>query len=101
MNHLVMLKIVVEECRNSKSNPFSCFVDFRKAFDTVPRNNLWNRLEELKVPFKLRVVVIRLYENVIAKFKSNEGWSKDIKCNIGVKQGFPLSPTLFDIYINK
>ena len=76
-------------------------MDFRKAFDTVPRNNLWNRLEELKVPFGLRVAAIRLYENVIAKFKSNEGWSKDIKCNIGVKQGCPLSPTLFGIYIDK
>ena len=64
-------------------------MDFRKAFDTVPRNNLWNILEELKVPFELRVVTISLYENVIDKFKSNEGWSKDIKCNIRVKQGPP------------
>ena len=76
-------------------------MDFRKAFDTVPRYNLWNRLEELKVPLELRVAAIRLYENVIAKLKSNEGWSKDIKCNIGVKQGCPLSPTLFGIYIDK
>jgi hypothetical protein len=30
-----------------------------------------------------------------------EGWSEEINCNIGVKQGFPLSPTLFDIYIDK
>ena len=67
----------------------------------IPRNNLWNRLEELKVPFELRAIVIRLYKNAIAKFKRKEGWSKDIKCNIGVKQGFPLSPTLFDIYIDK
>ena len=49
----------------------------------------------------MRVSTIRLYENVIAKFKSNEGWSKDIKCNIGVKQGCPLSPTLFGISIDK
>ena len=97
-NHLVTLRIIVEECRNDKSNLFCCFVDFRKAFDTVPRNNLWNRFEELKVPFELRAAVIRLYENVIVKFKSNEGWSRDIKCNIGFKQGFPVSPTLFGIY---
>ena len=69
-------------------------MDFRKAFDMVPRYNLWNRLGELKVPLELRTVVIRLYENVIAKLKSNEGWLKDIKCNIRLKQGFPLSPTL-------
>ena len=49
----------------------------------------------------MRAAAIRLYENVIAKLKSNEGWSKDIKCNIEVKQGFPLSPTLFSIYIDK
>ena len=67
----------------------------------MPINNLWNKLEELKVPFVLRVVTIRLYEKVIAKFKNNEGWKAYITCNIGVKQGFPLSPILFDIYIDK
>ena len=91
----------MEECINDKSNLFCCFVDFRKAFDMIPRNNLWNILEELNVPFKLRAAAIRLYENVIANSKRNEGWQKDIKCNIGVKQGFPLSPTQFGIYIDK
>ena len=89
----------MEECRNDKYNLFCCFVDFRRAFDTLPRTNLWNRLEELKVPSGMRAAAIRLYENVIAKFKTNEGWSKNIKCNIRVKQGCPLSPTLFGIYI--
>ena len=67
-----LLSEIAEDCRNIKSNLFCCFVDFRKDFDTVPRNNLWNRLEELKVPIELRVVVIMLYEKVIAKFKSTE-----------------------------
>ena len=54
-------------------------MDFRKDFDTAPKNNLWNILEEKKVPFELRAVAIKLYKNVFAKFKSNEGWSRDIK----------------------
>ena len=83
-DHLVTLMIITEECRNNNSDLFCFFVDFRKAFDTMPRNNLWNRLEDLKVPFELRVVAIRLYKNVIAKFKNNEGWTIDINFNIGV-----------------
>jgi hypothetical protein len=50
VDHLITLRIIAEECHNNKTNLLCCFIDFRKAFDTVPRTNLWNRLEELKVP---------------------------------------------------
>jgi hypothetical protein len=101
VDHLVTFRIIAEEFHNTKTNLFCCFVDFRKSFDMVPRKNLWNRLEEIKVPLELRVVAIRMYENIIAKLKNTEGWSKKIHYNIGVKQGCPLSATLFDIYIDK
>jgi hypothetical protein len=101
VDHLVTFRLIAEEFRNTKTNLFCCLVDFRKSFEMVPRKNLWNRLEEIKVPFEMRVFSIRLYENVISKFKRIEGWSKKIKCNIGVKQACPLSPTLFSIYIDK
>jgi hypothetical protein len=70
LDHLVTFKIIVEEFCNTKTNLFCCFVDFRKAFDMVPRKNLWNRLEEIKVPLDLRDVAIRMYENIIVKFKN-------------------------------
>jgi hypothetical protein len=40
VDHLVIFRIIVEEFRNTKTNLFYCFVDFRKAFDMVPRKNL-------------------------------------------------------------
>jgi hypothetical protein len=101
VDHLVTFRIIAEESCNTKTNFFCCFVDFRKYFDMVPRKNLWNRLEEIKVPLKLRDAAIRMHENVIAKFKNTEGWSKEINFNIEFKQGCPLSPTLFGIYIDK
>ena len=100
-DQLLTLMIIVKECRNNKFDLFCCFLDFRKAFDTVPRNNPWNRLEELKVPCELRDVMIRLHENIIVKLKNNEGWTTYINCNIGVKQGCPLSTALFGFYIDK
>ena len=81
-HHLITLRIIEEECHNNKSNLFCYFVDFTKAFDTVLRNYLWNRLEEVKVPFDPRAVAIRLYEKVIANFNYNEGWKTYINFNI-------------------
>jgi hypothetical protein len=66
----------------------------------VPRTKLWNMLEEIKVP-KLRFVSVRPYEKVISRFRNTEGWLEEINCNIGFKQGCPLSLTLFGIYIDK
>ena len=76
-------------------------MEFRKSFNAVPRNNLWNRLEDLKVHFELRASTIRMYETLIDKFKTTCEWPRYINCNIGVNIGFPLSPTIFDIYIDK
>ena len=42
-----------------------------------------------------------LYKNAIVKFKNNERWTTYLNCNIAIKQCCPLSPTLFDIYIDK
>jgi hypothetical protein len=95
VDHIFTSRIISEEFHNTKTNLFCCFVDFRKAFDTIPRKNLSNRLEEITFPFKLRVVVVRLYGNAISKFKNHEGWLKEINYNIGVKKGCPLTPTLF------
>jgi hypothetical protein len=55
----------------------------------------------LNVPFELRGVAVRLYEKFISNFRNTRGCSEEINYNIGSKKGFPLSPTLFGIYINK
>ena len=38
MDHLITLRIIAKECRNNESDLFCCFVDFIKAFDTLPRS---------------------------------------------------------------
>ena len=74
---------------------------FQIFFDTVPRDKLWHRMEELGVPMHLREFIHRLYEEVKVKIRTSAGISASFRSDIGVKQGCPLSPTLFGLYIDK
>lgn len=80
---------------------FFCFVDLKKAFDTIPREELWHTMEELDIPKEYRAVVYKLYEQVKEKFRTKEGMSKCFGSDIGIKQGCSFSSTLFGLYIDK
>jgi hypothetical protein len=54
-------------------------------------------MEVLGIPEGYRAAVHRLYEKVRAKIKTSEGTSECFGSDICVKQGCPLSPTLFGL----
>lgn len=85
---------------NGSGKLYTCFVDFRKAFDTVPRALLWQVLEELGVNGRMLHIIKSLYANDSAALRTAEGISEIFRCLLGVKQGCPLSPTLFGLYID-
>lgn len=102
VDHGVTLRFLVEKVWNTPGKEaFCCFVDFKKAFDTVPQDKLWLGMEELQIPIGLRALTHRLYEQVIAKIRTMEWMFDSFGNDIGVKHGCPLSPTLFGLYIDK
>ena len=79
---------------------YCCFVDFKKAFDTVPRHLLWKVLEEMGVHGRILDIMKSMYAHDSAAVRSSEGISAIFRCLLGVKQGCPLSPTLFGLYVD-
>ena len=79
---------------------YCCFVDFNKAFDTVPRAVLWQVLEELGVHGRILDIIKSLYAHDSAAVRSSQGISAIFRCLMGVKQGCPLSSTLFNLYVD-
>ena len=59
------------------------------------------RLEALGVPIDMQWGIYALYEFVSGKVRSPKGLSEAVASTIGVKQGCPLSPTLFGLYIDE
>lgn len=58
-------------------------------------------LQRLGVLVEMIWSIIALYELVIGRVRAPGGMMSEITSTIGVKQGFPLSPTLFGLYIDE
>jgi hypothetical protein len=101
IDHCITVRHIIEKVWEKKEEVFCFFVDFKKSFDMVPRDKIWDRMGELGVPVHLREVVHRLYEEVKVKIRTSAGISKSFRIDIGVKQGSPLSHTIFGLYIDK
>ena len=101
VDHIFTLRCLIEQSRSRGRRLYCCFVDFRKAFDTVPRERLFRRLTSLGVPSEMIWAIYALYERVSGRVRCPGGLSDSIASTIGVKQGCPLSPTLFGLYIDE
>ena len=71
-----------------------------QAFDSVNRNRIIECLTEYEVPNKLIKLTGLTIQNVTAKVKIGNYYSIELKIVTGVKQGDPLSATLFSILID-
>ncbi|MCO5559545.1 hypothetical protein L7F22_013146 [Adiantum nelumboides] len=100
-DHIFTLRCLIDQAKARKRRLHCCFVDFRKAFDTIPPDRLFQRLQTLGIPSELLWGVFSLYERVSAKVRCPGGTSLSFASTIGVKQGCPLSSTLFGLYIDE
>ena len=83
-----------------QKNTYLCFVDLKKAFDSVWREGLFRRMAEDGVLGKLLNLVKRWYKIVTVTVRVNDVESDWFESKVGVRQGDTLSPLLFNIFIN-
>ena len=89
-----------ESCLGGKS-VYRCFMDFKKAFDIVPREHLLRNMEELEVPSEYMLAISRIYEKVICCVYMSDKFLDFFNSTTGVKQGCTFLPTLFGLCIDE
>lgn len=101
-DHILTLKCIVDKFVNksSKEYLFCCFVDFKAAFDSIPRKALIFKLVKLGIGGKFIAMLQNVYKEVFYSVKADDRYSDNIASNLGVKQGCVLSPLLFNLYLH-
>src|ERR1700722_11229160 len=87
---IFILKEIVQYC---------CFLDIRKAYDTVCRESLWKRMIVKGIGGKMWRVVKNLYAEVGSCVRLGQDKTDWFSLEVGLRQGCILSPVLFSIFI--
>ena len=100
-DHLLTLKAVVKKYVTvGKKKLHACFIDFKKAFDSVWHEGLFYKVEKCGISGNFLDLIRDLYKKTNCAIKIGESITDFFDYAKGVRQGCPLSPILFNIYVN-
>lgn len=100
VDQIFALTNIAETYKRNGKKLYACFVDFRAAFDSIPREALFYKLYNLGISTKIIKVLRAMYEKNVAYVWDGKTVSDEFGSVIGVKQGCVLSSLLFILYLN-
>ena len=100
IHHLFALRHFINTARISRRPLCACFVDLQQAYDTVQHHLLWNKLESIGVGRRMLAAIRSLYSSGTLSMKMAGTAGEPRIQQMGVRQGCPLSPTLFGLFFD-
>ena len=100
-DHIFVLKCLIEYYKSKRKPIYGCFIDLRKAFDSVwIKGLLYKMIYKYKISPKLVRVLNSMYSNLRARVCCDNQLGYSFGIALGTRQGCNLSPTLFNLFIN-
>ena len=98
--HFILNNLIEYYCKRRNKHIYGCFVDFKKAFDSIPRPKLFQKLLDHNINGKFYDCLVNFYTNDVSCVKIGDSITPSFITNQGVKQGCILSPILFNIFLS-
>jgi hypothetical protein len=100
-DHMFILKCLVDKYTNNKDNKFyACFVDFKRAFDTVIHPGMVIKMLKSDIGGNIYHLIKHMYTLNKLRVKVDNKLGQCFNSHIGVRKVVALIPSLFKIFIN-
>ena len=102
-DHIFTLNALIKKYlkrKKGKKKLYACFVDFSKAFDSLWRPYILQKLFDKGVGGKFYNIVKNMMSCTEARMRTSKTVTQYFAMTLGIKQGDTLSPTLFNVFID-
>ena len=100
MDNIFVIKGIINHMLNSNKQLFVAWVDYKKAYGFVVRENMWYKLVKYEVRGNILNSIKSMYEHGKSRVKFDNQPSESYASTLGLAQGECLSSFLFSFYIN-
>ena len=97
----VALRMLMEKYREGERELHCVFLDLMKAYDRVPRKELWYCMRKSEIVEKYVRLVQDMYEESETVMRCAIGTTESFKVKVGLYQGSALNPFLFAVTMDR
>ena len=95
------LRILGVKYLQHQQNLYHVFIDLKKAFDRVWHEALWATMKKYKIKSSIIRAIENLYDKAQIAVLFDGSTGEWFRTTVGVRQGCLLSPTLFNIFLER
>jgi hypothetical protein len=99
-HQLFLLQHLIDKHTRRKEPLYACFVDLKSAYDLVVRDVLWVCVQQKGIHGQFLSAIQSLYTSPLYAVCVNGLVGTSMASTIGVRQGCPLSPSLFGLMLD-
>ena len=97
VEHAFLMESIISDAKRRRKDLKILWLDLKNAFGAVSHDLLWLMMRRLGVPQEFTTICQEIFAGSTQRIRCAEGFTGEIPVNVGIKQGCPLSPLLFNI----